>query len=254
MAARVRAELVATIGVDPRETTRVYLAAADDFQALQPGGRRLPSWVAGVAYGDLNTIILRQAGSRGQPIALEQTFVHEMSHIILRQATDAGAEMPRWFVEGLAQWQAREFDLERVLRLSKAMLSGRWIPLAELTRRWPADPAHVPIAYDESFEVINFLIGEYGLDPFHALIKRLGAGEPFAEALQRVYALTLPELETRWLAGMKLALQLDSADYLRRHRVERGLGAVYSGAISNGGARSGVAWRFGRRRSNGWMR
>jgi hypothetical protein len=199
----LRLELTAVIGVDPRPVTTVILARnAAEFQAMQPGGR-LPDWVAGVAYSDLNLVLLRQAGSHGQPIDLYKTFEHEMSHIILRQAVPDG-ELPRWFVEGLAQWQAREFDLERSLRLAKAALQGRLIPLEDLVTRFPAGTLNVRLAYDQSFDLINFLIGEYGQQAFQSLVKRLGSGETFAKAAAATYFMSMDELEDKWRGSLKM--------------------------------------------------
>lgn len=199
----LRKELVASIGVDPPQVTTVVLARNHrDFQSMQPGGP-LPDWVAGVAYGDLNLVLLRQAGSHGQPINLYKTFEHEMSHIILRQAVP-NAELPRWFVEGLAQWQAREFELERPLRLAKAALQGRLIPLDDMIHRFPRGGVNVRLAYDQSFAFVNFLIGEFGQEAFHRLMIRLGEGGTFRDALESTYFLSLDELEEKWLRSLRM--------------------------------------------------
>ena len=204
MAEPVRVELTSVIGVDPPGVTRVYLAAnTEDFMRMQPGGNKLSSWVAGVAYGSLNVVILRQAGSRGQPINLTQTFKHEMSHIILRGAV-GDTRLPRWFVEGLAQWQARQFDLERNLRLAGASMTGRLMSLEELMGLFPSGMTEVQLAYDESFEFINFLVGEFGKRKFRELIRRLGRREAFFEALKATYDLPIEELEEKWLAAIRM--------------------------------------------------
>ena len=200
-----RAELVSVIGVDPPGITRVYLAAnGRDFVAMQPGGNKLPNWAAGVAYTSLNAVLLRQAGSKGQPIMLLRTFDHEMSHIILHRAIP-GADIPKWFDEGLAQWQAKEFDFERIGRLSWNSVSGRLLPMSTLIHRFPISPSDVRLAYDQSYEFVNFLIGEYGKERFHAFIKRLGSGEPFSDALERNYETTVESLEKRWIKRLRMS-------------------------------------------------
>ncbi len=200
----IRAQLVAEIGVDPPGKTRVYLAAnGKDFQTMQPGGRRVPDWVAGIAYTRLNVVLLRQAGSQGQAIDLMETFRHEMSHIILRNVVGDNP-MPKWFVEGLAQWQARQFELERALRLSKALISGRLMPMDDLTQRFPSNPMDVHLAYDQSFEFVNYMVGEFGEEKFHRFFKRLGKGEAFASALEETYGKTQNEIEIKWLSSLKM--------------------------------------------------
>lgn len=203
-AENLRARLVSEIGVDPDGLINVYLARnADDFFKLQPGGTRLPDWVAGVAYPRLNTILLRQAGSQGQAIDLPQTFLHELSHVILRRSVNF-VDLPKWFVEGLAQWQARQFDLERGLRLARGLLAGGLIPLDSLMYRFPRGSSKVQLAYDQSFSFINFLVGEFGEARFHELILRLGKRETFVPALESTYAMTTLELEGLWIADIKM--------------------------------------------------
>ncbi|RJO63589.1 MAG: hypothetical protein C4523_19840 [Myxococcales bacterium] len=204
-AERVLKELVDTIGIDPPGPYRVFVAASKaEFAALQPGGRKLPGWVAGIAYGQLMAMVLRFSGESGQPIDLVGTFDHELSHLVLRGALGE-ADAPTWFVEGLAQWQAREFDLDRLQRIWRAMIAGRLLSLEDLIDRFPRDPSDVSLAYDESFEFVNFLVGEHGRKKFHELIQRLGRGEAFAAALEGVYAVPLEELEAAWMKSLKLS-------------------------------------------------
>jgi len=205
-AEKMRARMVDEIGVNPTGTTRVYIARNQkDFNMLQPGGRPLPNWVAGVAYPHLNLVLMRQAGSSGQPINLLETFEHELSHIILRRVVKDRNALPKWFVEGLAQWQARQMDLERGMRLAKALISGRLIPLDDLIHRFPRYTTDIHLAYDESFAFLNFLIGEYGLDTFQSFIRRLGDGEKFVKAMESSYMTSLHELEKQWISDLKMS-------------------------------------------------
>ena len=206
MAEKTLADLSAVTGVRPPVPVRVYLAAnSEDFFRLQPGGRSAPFWAAGITYPALNTVILRQAGSSGQPIELEKTFVHELSHVVLEGAAREGVRIPHWFVEGLAQWQAREFDVERAFRLSKALLAGRLIPLSDLSRGFAGDRHDVSLAYDESFEFVNFLIGRSGPEPFHSLIRKLADGDAFTPALESAYGVPLETLEREWTSSLRMS-------------------------------------------------
>lgn len=201
----MRKRMVSEIGIDPEGITRVFIARNfDDFHKLQPGGPPLPQWVAGVAYPYANLILLRQAGSQGQPINLLQTFQHELSHIVLRRVVQDRKALPKWFVEGLAQYQAREMDLERGLRLAKALVSGRLIPLGDLIYRFPRHTMDIHLAYDESFAFVNFLIGEFGIETFQKFIKKLGKGEDFVDAMEDSYNLTLVDLEQKWISDLKM--------------------------------------------------
>lgn len=200
-----RTQYVAALGVDPQKEIRIILVrSSEDFQKMQPGGHFAPFWAAGLTYPSLGLIYLRQSGSQGQPVEVEKTLDHELSHALFHAAVGK-AEVPRWFDEGLAQWQAREFDLERIVRLSGAVFTGRLIPLDKLEAQFPSLVADVHLAYDESYEFINFLVGEYGPARFAALIKRLAQGATIEVAISQSYGKRLDELEQDWRASLRLS-------------------------------------------------
>ncbi len=201
----VRARYVREIGVDSPGIIRVYLAAnGRDFQRMQPGGARLPDWVAGVAYPSLDAILLRQAASDGHPIDLFRTFEHELSHVVFRRAV-GDARTPKWFVEGLAQWQAHEFDFHRSQRLSFAAFTNSLIPIEKLRTSFPRGVGDIRQAYDQSYDFVSFLVGEYGEEAFRRFVRRLGAGEEFFRALESETGLDLEELEKKWISELKLS-------------------------------------------------
>ena len=200
-----RAQYVATLGVDPPKEIRLILVrSSEDFQKMQPGGHFAPFWAAGLTYPALGLIYLRQSGSQGQPVDVEKTLDHELSHALFHAAVGEN-EVPRWFDEGLAQWQARELDIERIVRLSGAVFTGRLIALDKLEEHFPSHVADVHLAYDESYEFINFLVGEYGPARFAVLIKTLARGLRIEAALLQTYGKRLDELENDWHASLRLS-------------------------------------------------
>ena len=199
-----RQELSAILGVDPPDIIHVFLAGnSKDFALLQPRQAKVPSWVAGIAWPDWNAIILREQGSQGQVIELERTFDHELAHALFRRAIGP-ADVPRWFHEGLAQWLAREFDLQRIQRIWQATLTGRLIPMKELTEAFPSDPDEIHLAYDQSFEFVNFLIHEFSEQNFHDFVRSLNSGGRFVDSLELAYGMSLAELERRWVKSLRL--------------------------------------------------
>lgn len=200
-----RARIVAELGRNPERVIRLVLVRSqDDFNAMQPGGTYAPFWAAGLTYPALGLIYLKQSGSSGQFVEVEKTLDHELSHALLYDAI-GGRRIPRWFEEGVAQWQAREVDLERIVRVSGAVWTGRLIALKDLDTNYPRHETDVHLAYDESYEFISFLIGEFGSAGFRKLIHRLNDGDTLEQALRLAYGLSGEELEARWHAGLRLS-------------------------------------------------
>src|ERR1051326_1497903 len=64
--------------------------------------RQVPPWVAGVAIGGSDTVVIFPNRSPGYPHdTLEDVLRHEITHVLIERAS-AGRPIPRWFNEGLA--------------------------------------------------------------------------------------------------------------------------------------------------------
>ncbi len=200
-----RREIFRHIGIDSGEPIQVYLVSSSkQYQRLQPRGQKAPDWAVGLAYGSLGVIYLRQAGSSGSVVNLRQTFIHELSHILMRRALD-GRDIPRWFSEGVAMYHARQFDFERIKTVGYAILMGRLIPLQGLESRFPQVKSDINLAYAESFEFVNFLVNEFGEANFQQLIQNIASGKDFYAALEIVYTMPLDELEAMWISDLKMS-------------------------------------------------
>ena len=201
----LRDRIIADIGVDFTGKTEVRLCATlEAFQDAQPGKVRVPLWAAGVAYPPENVIVLRSPravkGSSGDLIPI---FAHELSHIALGRAL-AGVAVPVWLDEGLAVYEAREWNFSRLAVLTEASLMDRLIPLAVLTRAFPETEPQAELAYAESFMFLSFLINKLGPGAFHRLIRDYTHYGDLEGALRRSTGLPLRELERQWLVYLKL--------------------------------------------------
>ena len=195
-------DLVATIGYRPEIKTKIYLAGGKkDWRMLQPGRQKVPDWAAGIAYPYIGVVVLRQAAERGGEIDLDTTLVHELSHIVFRQATK-GKPVPKWFVEGIAIYHSEDFSLERARLLMTAAATGRLYSLAELTHGFRG--GDISLAYAQSFEFVNYLVGEFGQRKMNAFVRRLAEGKDFDSALVESFGKRLDELEKEWISSIKL--------------------------------------------------
>ncbi len=179
----------------------VYIAPdKKSFLAMQPAGARVPRWAIGVAYPLKNRIYLL----KGPRIDIERTFRHELSHILLGQAFGGKHRVPRWLDEGLAIIQAGEWSLDRLSKMTFAVLTDRLLPMESLAERFPVDLRKAEIAYCQSFYFISFLKGEFGEAAFQRFLKEYSKYKDFERAIWETYRIGWYTMESRWLKYLSL--------------------------------------------------
>ena len=134
---------------------------------------------------------------------LVQIFTHELTHLILAHRFGEHP-IPRWLNEGLSMYESYEWRPSQDVLMGRYVLTGRLIPLRELTRAFQADAFGARQAYLQSYSLVNHIISDYGREAFHQLIRRLSRGEPFAQGVERALGISPEELEARWIRHLKL--------------------------------------------------
>ncbi len=143
------------------------------------------------------------------PDGLAPIVAHELSHLnmALRLGRWSMVRLPGWFSEGLATWAsgggggpAYEPNIRHALR------NGRHfepIGLQPWWRPFQKPPAHMSwtVYYSQTRMFVTFM---HDRDPqaFRRLLDRLGARQPFAEALAAAYGRPLDALWKEFLAGL----------------------------------------------------
>ena len=176
---------------------KLQVVASPDLAGLRAAlGPDVPDWAAGIAFPAKGV-----AGVRMDPRGhgwdeVERTFRHEMSHLLLHRVV-GGHPVPRWFKEGFAMLQAKEWSFDRARSLSAAALTDRLLDLDDLERRFPERRGEITLAYAQASAIVGHLLRS---DPqaFSAMILAVRAGEPFSQALQRSYGRGLADLEAGW--------------------------------------------------------
>ncbi len=171
---------------------------AREMQALAPEGIPYPKYASGVAYPELNLVLLTLTPqSPSERLDLLETFKHELAHIGLAQAVN-GQNIPRWFNEGLAVYASGESSIPRLQTLWMATLAGSLMPLERLERSFPEDAVTASVAYAEAADVVRYLARKQEQHRFDGLIERLGQGNTFEKALLGAYGLDRFALEYEW--------------------------------------------------------
>ena len=182
---------------------RVRIIIAPDqeyFHSVQPAGAQVPEWAVGVAYPQLNMIVLLK-NSGGDIL---KTFEHEMCHILLGQAFGPGHQVPRWLNEGMAVIVAGEWSMQRLSTMTMAVLTGKLLPMDDITHAFPRDGRRAELAYCQSFYFISFLKSSFGNDAFRTFLNIYSVGKDFKLALWKAYYLRWDEIEQLWLEYLRL--------------------------------------------------
>jgi hypothetical protein len=196
--ARAWPRLAAVIPVAPGDPLEIYIypGSAELRSAMLLSGR---DWVGGSAAPELGVALVTAVNPRTAALDLGRSIPHELTHLLLYQATGLGYEnVPRWFEEGLATlMQATQPpDQEQVVR--EAIASGEALPLAELCHTFPVGESHSGMAYAQSASVMGYMQREYGNHALTAMIRAYSDGADCDSGVRRVLDLSLAELEADW--------------------------------------------------------
>jgi hypothetical protein len=157
----------------PSEAVAVVLYTRDQFRAASSA----PDWAAGLYDGRIK---IPTVGALQNPEALKRLLAHEFTHAVIAQI--AGAAVPKWLNEGLAELLESDDSsyVDGVLkgttkRLSFAQLQSDFATLP---------PTDVPLAYAQSAFAVRKMIELRGAPAVVSLLQALGHGTPFDQAFQ----------------------------------------------------------------------
>ena len=188
------AEVNEQLGAAPLDQVTVDLTATlkDAEQDLH---WRLPSWAAGAARSHDGEILLT-VHHEGQRHDIERVLRHELAHVAIASAA-GGADVPRWFNEGLARYLAREQSAADAQQLAAARLAGRLPSLEGLTRSFPPGADDASLAYATSARAIELIVERGGASAPADVLHALARGEHFDDALQEAAGVPTWQLSLR---------------------------------------------------------
>jgi hypothetical protein len=130
----------------------------------------------------------RQAFQRLNPLA------HELTHYVLDYLTSGN--YPRWFTEGLAQ--RVEYKVTGYLWIEpESTLRQDLYSLADLTDHYD-QLQNQPLAYRESFLLVDFFARHYGEKTLSDLVEQLGEGTPFEVAVPAATGDSMASVYSQW--------------------------------------------------------
>jgi hypothetical protein len=190
------------VGVAPTEPINIYLyGSTGEFGAALPPNSA--EWIGGQAYPALNLIVAGLRPDGGAAREIRRMIPHEISHIVLHQATrNPYNTPPNWLDEGLAVYNQETADPRFPPLVRDAARDGRLIPLRALNSSFGYQPSEAILSYAQSGAIVEFLLQEYGPAKAAALVAVFREGVSYDEAVQRALGLTLEELDAQWRAAV----------------------------------------------------
>jgi len=144
------------LGMERADTIRVYLTLSEDrYRSLLKGF--IPEWSAGFSECKRQILGLNVMGISRTPHPLRTVVKHELSHLLLAQRT-AYADLPVWFMEGLAMMQAGQWSFSRRLDFIRGYWKGEVPFLKDLDESFPRDKQKAELSYSLSLLAVEWLM------------------------------------------------------------------------------------------------
>ncbi len=132
-----------------------------------------------------------------------EVVTHELTHVFTNLITYGNH--PGWLHEGLAQYEAGQWDRIKESVLRKALLERTLLRLDALNRPFSEfkNPEITTLAYAESYAAVKFILERYGRERLLQALKAFSAGKNFDQAAVGAFGLDAKTFENRWLEFLK---------------------------------------------------
>ena len=184
---RIAAELGLT-DIAPIEIVVTSDARGYD-KSLQEG---LPTWGIAFAILEEQRILVDVKKAARAYNSLEEVVPHELSHLLLFQRVPR-VRFPLWFLEGLAQWQAREWSMVDAWTLMNSVWDGSAPPLRDMTHAYPADETRAQAAYRVSYAAFTELFSAGGFERLPEFLGEVARRRSFETAFTDYWGFTLSD-------------------------------------------------------------
>jgi hypothetical protein len=189
-------------GAELQESVRLYIyASAADLQ----GSMIFPQeWTGGVAFTEYGIVAIGIAPDSSSLAWGKGAIAHELTHLVVHQATfNPYNALPTWLDEGLAMMAEGELEAYFAAALSQAVANSTLISIRSLASPFSALTDLSLLSYAESYEVVNYLVSEFGRDKMLELLNTFAQGSGYDEALLKVYGFDMDGLDFQWQAWLK---------------------------------------------------
>jgi hypothetical protein len=198
----------------------VIYGSEDDFaESLPPNSAE---WIGGQARPQLRLIVAGIDPTRGSTAEIGRMVPHEVSHLVLYQATrNPYNSPPSWLDEGLAVYNQETPDSRFAGLLRDAVRDGQLIPAPALNSSFPLDPQQALLSYAESASIVAFISAHFGDAKLGALLTSFKHEMAYDEATRSALGVSLFELDAQWKASLGYAGDQPAAPADAEHATSR---------------------------------
>lgn len=178
--------------------TRLHPIEIDVVDDVEPYNRshggELPGWGIAFALLDENRIVVDVRRATREFNSLDEVVPHELSHLFVAQRVP-GVRFPIWFLEGLAQWQAREWSLVDQWQLMQGVWMRSSPRLSDMSRKYPEEESRAQQAYRVAYAGFTDLFAETGFDDLAPLLDDVERSGNFEEGFRAHFGYSLAEYQ-----------------------------------------------------------
>ncbi|MEK7477348.1 MAG: BamA/TamA family outer membrane protein [Candidatus Coatesbacteria bacterium] len=111
--------------------------------------------------------------------------------------------VPQWFMEGMAEHVANDWDPQGEMVLRDAVLNDRLPPLTLLHSFNHLEPHDGYLGYKIGQSAVDYLGERYGEDKIPAILKGIEDAKTFAQVFQDKVGISFAEFDRRWRTALK---------------------------------------------------
>jgi hypothetical protein len=161
-----------------------------------------PEWIGGLSFGQNQRTIMIGIG-RGEEEWGKSTISHELAHTVVDSIMGGCyASIPLWLNEGIAMEAEQFLDDDFTEALEDAIYYDTLFTLQEISYTYQYVDGDPTLTYAESHSATQYVIAEYGGGKIFQLLKRLGKGYTYDNALLYAFGVDMYELENDWRASI----------------------------------------------------
>jgi hypothetical protein len=188
------------IGTWPEAEINIYIYGST--QDMKDALVKEPEWIGGLSFGENQRTIMIGIG-RGEEEWGKSTISHELAHTVVDSVMNGCyASLPLWLNEGIAMEAEQFLDEEFSRTLEEAVYYDTLFTLREISYEYQYVDGDPTLTYAESHSATQYVIGEYGGEKIFRLLKRLGQGYTYDNAMLDAFGVDMDELEDAWRASI----------------------------------------------------
>jgi hypothetical protein len=184
---RIESEIGLT-GMTPIEIVITHDARGYD-QRLEEG---LPEWGIAFAVLEEQRILVDVNKATSAFNSLEEVVPHELSHLLVFQRVPR-VRFPLWFLEGMAQWQAREWSMVDAWALMNSVWNGTAPRLRDMTYNYPGNAERAQAGYRVSYAAFTELFSAGGFERLPEFLGEVARQGSFETAFVDFWGFTLAD-------------------------------------------------------------